>query len=163
MPGILERHLSSGQVARVVYGAIIGLALVVALQAHPPKAGVVIASLLGTTVAVCLAELYSETLGTEVRTRRRVDPEHRRAIWADAVAVAFGISFPTIFFLLAAAGAIDLDTAFDLAKWSGLGLIGLYGFAAARLAGEGLALALVKGTGAALIGGFLIALKAIVH
>src|SRR4029079_18313666 len=129
---------------------------------HPPKAGVVIASLLGTTVAVCLAELYSETLGTEGRTRRRVDPEHRRAIWADAVAVAFRISFPTIFFLLAAAGAIDLNTAFDLAKCSGLGLIGLYGFAAARLAGEGLALALVKGTGAALIGGFLIALKAIV-
>src|SRR4029079_66650 len=92
---------------------------------HPPKAGVVIASLLGTTVAVCLAELYSETLGTEGRTRRRVAPEHRRAIWADAVAVAFGISFPTIFFLLAAAGAIDLDTALDLAQWVGLWLIGL--------------------------------------
>lgn len=163
MAGFVEQHLGSNQVARVVYGAIIGLALVVALQAHPPKAGVVVASLLGTTVAVCLAELYSETLGTEVRTRRRVDRPHRRAIWTDSLAVGFGISFPALFFLLAAAGAMDLDTAFDLAKWSGLGLIGFYGFVAARLAGEGLAIALVKGIGAALIGGFLIALKALVH
>ena len=30
---------------------------------------------------------------------------------------------------------MELDTAFRLAKWSGLGLIGFYGFAAARLAG----------------------------
>jgi hypothetical protein len=161
--GYLERHLGSNQVARVVYGAIIGLALVVALEAHPPKVGVVIASLLGTTVAVALAEVYSETLGTEVRTRRRLDSERRHDIWSETLAVAFGISFPVIFFLLAAAGATELDTAFDLAKWSGLGLIGFYGFAAARLAGEGLAPALVRGAGAALIGGFLIALKAIVH
>lgn len=163
MAGFVERHLRSNQVARVVYGAIIGLALVVALEAHPPKVGVVIASLLGTTVAVALAEVYSETLGTEVRTRRPVDRTHRREIWSDTLAVAFGIAFPAVFFLLAAAGATELDTAFDLAKWSGLGLIGFYGFAAARLAGEGLTTALIKGVGAALIGGFLIALKALVH
>jgi hypothetical protein len=163
MVGFVERHLDSNQVGRVVYGAIIGLALVVALEAHPPKAGVVVATLLGTSVAVGLAELYSETLGIEVRTRRRVDRAHRRAIWTDTLAVAFGISFPALFFVLAAAGATELDTAFDLAKWSGLGLIAFYGFAASRLAGEGLGLALVKGAGAALIGGFLIALKALVH
>ena len=163
MPSFIERHLGSNQVARVVYGAIIGLALVVAQEAHPPKAGVVVASLLGTTVAVVLAEMYSETLGTEVRTRHRVDPERRHAIWTDTLGVAFGVSFPALFFLAAAAGATDIDTAFDLAKWSGLGLIGFYGFAAAKLAGEGLMMALVKGIGAALIGGFLIALKALVH
>jgi hypothetical protein len=33
-------------------------------------------------------------------------------------------------------------TAFDVAKWSGLGLIAFYGFAAARLAGERLVAAL---------------------
>jgi hypothetical protein len=163
MARFLRSHLASNQVSRVVYGAIIGLALVVALEAHPPPAGAVIASLLGTGVAVALAEVYSEVLGIEVRTRRHVEREHSRAIWADTGAVAFGISFPAVFFVLSAAGAFEIDTAFDLAKWSGLGLIGFYGFCAARLTGAGLSSALIKGLAAALIAAFLIALKAIVH
>ena len=36
----LATHLRSGQVSRVVYGSIIGLALVVAIQHHPPEPGV---------------------------------------------------------------------------------------------------------------------------
>jgi hypothetical protein len=77
--------------------------------------------------------------------------------------VAFGISFPAVFFLLSVAGAVQVETAFELAKWSGLGLIGLYGFCAARLAGAGLPAALLQATAVALVGGFLIGLKALVH
>jgi hypothetical protein len=163
MLAFVENHLGSNQVSRVVYGAIIGLALVVALESHPPPPGAVIASLLGTGVAVALAEVYSETLGMEVRSRRRVEGASRRAIWTDTIAVVFGVTFPAVFFVLAAAGAMDTDTSFELAKWSGLGLIAFYGFCAARLSGAGLAAATVKAVGAALIGAFLIALKAIVH
>jgi hypothetical protein len=159
----LESHLASSQVARVVYGAIIGLALVVALEAHPPPAGAVVATLLGTGVAVGLAEVYSETLGAEVRTRRRVEGERMRSIWADTAAVFVGIASPAVFFLLSAFGALDVDTAFDLAKWSGLGLIALYGFLAARLGGASLTSAVIKSLAVALIGAFLIALKALVH
>jgi hypothetical protein len=43
--------------------------------------------------------------------------------------VAFGIGSPAVLFLLSVAGAMEVETAFALAKWSGLGLIGLYGFA----------------------------------
>ena len=53
----IEAHLGSSQVSRVIYGAIIGLALVLALEQHPPAPGVTIASLLATAVAVGLAEL----------------------------------------------------------------------------------------------------------
>jgi hypothetical protein len=159
----LESHLASNQVARVVYGAIIGLALVVALEAHPPPPGAVIATLLGTGVAVGLAEVYSETLGAEVRTHERVQGARLHEIWTDTLAVVFGIGFPAVFFLLAAVGAVEDDTAFELAKWSGLGLIALYGFVAARLSGAGLVPALVKSVAVALIGAFLIALKALVH
>jgi hypothetical protein len=159
----IDSHLASSQVARVVYGAIVGLALVVALETHPPTAGAMVATLLGTGLAVGLAEVYSETLGTEVRTRRRLERAHRRAIWKDTLAVAFGIGFPAVFFVLAAAGAVEVDTAFDLAKWSGLGLIALYGFLAARLAGAPLTAALLKSGAVASIGAFLIVLKSLVH
>ena len=159
----IEAHLGTRQVSRVIYGAIIGMALVVALEAHPPRPGVVAATLLATAIAVSLAEFYSEVVGAETRFRRRVGREGAKRMLADAAAVAFGIAFPAVFFVLAAAGAIDGDTAFTLAKWSGLGLIGFYGFMAGRLAGASVGLSLVQALAVGVIGGALIAFKALIH
>jgi hypothetical protein len=159
----IESHLGSRQVSRVIYGAIIGLALIVALEAHPPSSRVVIATLLGTAVAVGLAELFSDIVGIETRTRRHVRAAEVRHVADDVAAVAFGIAFPDVFFMLAATHVIAEETAFTIAKWTGLGLLAFYGFAAARLAGEGLSASALRGLAAALIGAFLIALKALVH
>ncbi|HEY1357773.1 MAG TPA: hypothetical protein VGF21_05665 [Thermoleophilaceae bacterium] len=159
----LAAHFDSRQVSRVLYGAIIGLALVVALQAHPPGAVAVAGSLIATAIAVGLAELYSEIVGVETRTHERVGRQHVVELLDEIVAVAAGISFPAVFFLLAALGAMETDTAFTAAKWSGLGLIAAYGFAAARLTGDSVLRSLLRAALAALIGAFLIAAKALVH
>ena len=156
-------HLASRQVSRVIYGAIIGLALVVALETHSPGMGSVIATLLGTAVAVALAELYSEVIGFEAIGRRKATRAELPHLAGDVAAVAFGIAFPAVFFVLAAAGVLDDQTAFDVAEWAGLGLIGLYGFAGARLSGETRLTSLLKATGVALIGALLIGLKLLVH
>ena len=66
----IKAHLGSRQVSRVIYGAIIGLALIVALEEHPPSSRVVVATLLGTALAVGLAEFYSDVIGA--RRRRHV-------------------------------------------------------------------------------------------
>jgi hypothetical protein len=160
---VVEDHLGSTQVSRVIYGSIIGLALVVALEHDPPRPAVMVGTLVGTALAVGLAELYSEIVGREVRTRQRVARAHVGEIAADVGGVAFGIAFPAIFFLLSVADAMEVETAFTLAKWTGLALIGLYGFSAARLAGATLFAALVQALAIALIGAFLIGLKALVH
>jgi VIT1/CCC1 family predicted Fe2+/Mn2+ transporter len=160
---VIKAHLGSRQVARVVYGAIIGLALIVALEKHPPAAGTMIASLMGTAVAVGLAELYAEIVGIETSERHRIRRDQLGELRDDSLAVGFGVAFPAVFFVLAAAGAMEIDTAFDLAKWTGLGLIGFYGFVAARYAGAPVSRALLQGAGAAAIGAALIALKALVH
>ena len=159
----VARHLESTQVSRVIYGSIIGLALVVALEAHPPPTGAVIATLLGTALAVALAELYSELVGLQVRGHRRAGPTERHHLGADIAAVTAGIGFPSVFFLLAAAGVFDDDTAFTVAKWSGLGLIALYGFVGARVSGATLLRSLLQASAVALIGALLITLKALVH
>ena len=159
----IASHLDSNQVSRVIYGSIIGLALVVALEAHPPPSGAVIATLVGTAIAVALAELYSELVGLQVRGHRRARGAERRELLAEIGAVTFGVAFPAVFFVLAAAGALDQDTAFTIAKWTGLGLIALYGFVGARVAGASVLLALLQASTVALIGGTLIALKALVH
>jgi len=163
MRAAIEAHLHSHHVARVIYGAIIGLSVILVQESHPPAAGVVVASLIATAIAVALAELYSDVVATEARMHRRVARERLGDMGADAAAVAFGVAFPAAFFLLAVAGAMELDTAFRLAKWSGLGLIGFYGFAAARLAGAPLLGCILQALFAAMIGAVLIALKALVH
>jgi hypothetical protein len=159
----IRTHLGSGQVARVIYGTIIGLALVVALGKHPPAPGIVAGSLVATAFAVALAEVYSEVVGIQTRTGRHVRREEFRHIADDAVWVAFGISFPAVFFLLAVVDAMDSDTAFDVAAWSGAALIGFYGFWAARLSGAGLVTALLQALAVSIVGVVLIVLKALVH
>jgi hypothetical protein len=163
MPSPVFEDLGSAQFSRLVYGAIIGLALTVALEHEEPDPAVMAGTLVGTGVAVGLTEFYSEFLGTEIRTRQRVDRVRFREIEANVVAVIFGASFPAIFFALAAAGAMEGDTAFDLAIWSGLPLTAFYGFCAARLRGEGWPAAVFQAAMVALIGGFLIAFKALLH
>lgn len=161
--GTIEAHLASRDVGHVIYGAIIGLALVLALQAHPPTAGQAAGLVVGTALAVGLAEVYSEVIAAEARTRHAIGKAHMRAIAGESLAVVFGASFPAVFFLLAATGAIDVDLAFTLSKWSGLGLICGYGFLAARLAGWGIVGALLRAALVGLVGGALIALKALLH
>jgi hypothetical protein len=159
----LEEHLGSARVAKVTYGAIIGEALIVVLQGHPPSALVVAGTLLSTAGAVALAELYSEVIGHQTRTRSRVERHHLRHLGGEVAAVAFGVAFPCVFFLAAAVGLIELDTAFRAAKWSGLALIGFYGFCAAKLAGDRTLPALLQALAVMAIGAVVIAFKALVH
>jgi hypothetical protein len=163
MRASLEQHLGSRQVGRVVYGSIIGLALVVSIESHPPKPWVMAVWLTGTALAVGLAEVYSEIVGTETSTRRPVTRRDVGHMVDDAVAVGFGVAFPAVFFVLAALGLLQIETAFSIAKWSGLGLIGFYGYWAARFAGTPAHRALFKGALVALIGAGLILLKSLVH
>lgn len=159
----LEAHLGSEEVARVVYGAIIGLALIVALGGHPPGAGGMVVLLIGTAVAVGLAEIYSEVVGVETRTRRPVTRHDLGHMLEDAGAVALGIAFPAVFFLLAALGVVALPTAFSLAKWTGLGLIFFYAYLAARFSGATPLRALLRAVLVTLVGVGLIELKSLVH
>ena len=159
----VEAHLGSRDVARVIYGAIIGLALVVALQEHPPAPGQMVGALVASAVAVGLAEVYSEFVGAEAHTQRHLRRAEVRTLLLQAAAVTLGAAFPAVFFLLAALDVVTLDTAFDLAKWTGLGLICTYGFLAARLAGSRPSVALLHAAAVGAIGGVLIGLKAVLH
>ena len=159
----IEAHLDSRQVSRVIYGAIVGLALVVVMEDHPPPAAGVIGTLLATAVAVALAELYSEVVGTSARLRRKFEAHRIRHVRDDVFAVAIGVAFPVVFFVLAAAGALDLGTAFTVAKWSGFGLISFYGFCAARLSGSDVPSSLLQALAVGALGALLIAIKALAH
>jgi hypothetical protein len=159
----VEAHLGSRQVARVVYGAIIGLTLVVAVEDHPPGALVVAGWLVLTGVTVALAEVYSEVIGIETSERHRVTRQQLAHLLAQGWAVTLGVAFPAVFFLLAVVHVLELDTAFALAKWGGLGLIGFYGYWAARFSGAPVVRALAQAAAVSVLGGIVIVFKVLVH
>jgi hypothetical protein len=160
---LIESHLGSRDVAKIVYGSVVGLAVVVALEHHSGSPAQTVAAIAGTAIAVALAEAYSEFVGIETRERRHVGRSELPRLAAEAATVALGAGFPVVFFLLAAVDVLALPTAFSLAKWTGVGLMFAYGFAASRLAGSSLATALLHAAAVGAIGGALIALKALVH
>ena len=159
----VEAHLGSRDVAHVIYGAIIGLALVEALSKHPPPPATVAATLVGSAIAVGLAEAYSELVAADARTHRPADSQRIREEVREACAVVLGAGFPAAFFVLAAADVIASGTAFRLARWSGLGVILAYGFLGARLSGSSVPVALAKAAAVGAIGGIVILLKALLH
>ncbi|HWK26096.1 MAG TPA: hypothetical protein VNS09_06010 [Solirubrobacter sp.] len=160
---VVEQHLASRLVGRVTYGAIVGLAVVVALEHHPEAPGVVAGTLVATALAVGLAELYSEIVGVHARTHRFVARAELREALQETGAVAAGVAFPTAFFVAAVLGWVSAATAFELAKWSGLALICFYGLCAARLSGASWLSSLAQAVAVAAIGALLILFKAVVH
>jgi hypothetical protein len=156
-------HLGSRDVAKVLYGATVGLALVLALQGHPPGPGTMVGLVIGTALAIGLAELYAEAVSTEARTRQPVHRAELLKMAGEASAVVVGAGFPAVFFLIAAIGLIDTHAAFTLSKWGGLTLICGYGFLAGRLAGSSVWRALWHAALIGVIGVLLIAGKSLLH
>lgn len=160
-PGILERHLASRAISKVLYGSIVVLALEVALEDEHPPAPHVIASIIGTGLAVAFAELYSDVIALEINRKRRPTSVEVAEIARKVSGVAVGAAFPVVFFGLAWAGVISVERAFEASIWTGLGLVGLYGFAAARLAGNGVVRAVLQASVMLLIGVAIIFVKSL--
>ena len=157
------RALTWRHTARLLYGSIVGLAIVLALQEHPPADAAIAATLVGTAIAVALAEVYSDVLGTEIERRRSVTRDDVRHIAGRAEATAVGVAFPAVFFVLAAADVLGTQSAFNAAKWSGVALVSAYAFAATRLAGASMPRSSARAVAFAVLGVALVTLKSLVH
>jgi hypothetical protein len=156
-------HRMAERAARAVYGTIIALAVIATLEGGSAPAGEIIAAVIGGVVAAQLAELYAGYLADVIRTHRHPDRARIREAAVDSLAGTLAALLPVAPFVLAAAGAIERETAFDIAFWAGLGVLGAYAVLANRLAGlRGMqnlvACLVVLGIGLALI-----ALKTLVH
>jgi hypothetical protein len=118
---------------------------------------------LATALTIGLAELFSEAISQEARTRSRIRRTDLGPLARDAVAVVIGAGFPAIYFVLAALGLMEGHTAFTLAKWSGLALVCGYAFLAARMTGAEVRHATRHALAAGIVGVALIVLKSLLH
>ena len=149
--------------ARAVYGSIIALAVIIVSEEADAAAGEVIAAVIGSVVAAMLAEGYAEYIAAVIRERRHPSATEVRREAVDVGAGTVAALVSLVPFVLAAAGAIELEAAYDVAPWIGVGVIAGYALLANRLAG----LTSLQSAGvtavALAIGLSLILIKALTH
>jgi hypothetical protein len=156
-------HRTPERAARAVYGTIIALAVIATLEGGATPAGEIVIAVVGGVIAAQLAELYAAYLADTIRERRHPPMGRFRAAAVDSSAGTVAALLTVIPFVLAAAGAMKRETAFDVAFWAGLGVLGGYTLLANRLAGLSGLPNLIAGAVVLAIGLALIALKALVH
>jgi multidrug transporter EmrE-like cation transporter len=112
-------------------------------------------------VVTALAELYADYIGGTIRAARLPTPAERDIAFKN-VAIGFLTAIiPVVYFVLAAVDAMALDTAFDAAIWTGVGVLGAYALIANFLAGYSVARSVVVGFCFTALGAGLVALKVI--
>jgi multidrug transporter EmrE-like cation transporter len=161
-PGVasaVDKEVRGRRAEHALYGSIIVLAIIVAEDSAAITIRVAIGTVLGAALVTSLAHVYADYIGELIRVGRH--PSSRE--WHDDLKnAAFGFSvsiLPVGFFFLAALDVMTLDTAFDVAEWVGVGVIGTYSVGANLLAGLPLGRSLLIGFGFTLLGAGLVALK----
>ena len=156
-------HRVAQRAARAVYGSIIAVAVIVVLDEGGAEADEVIAAVIGSVIAATAAEQYAEYIGLVIRQRRHLDAGEVKESAVDAAAGALAALATLLPFVAVEFGLIEVDTAYELALWLGVGVIAAYALLANRLAGLSLRRNLLTTGVAVLIAASLIAIKALTH
>ena len=146
-----------------VYGSVIVLAVMIALDDTSVRPGEAAASVIGAALATVLAELYADYLAGMIEAGRAPHGAELRESFRNAAVGLCAAILPVIFFILAGLGVMDTSTAFDAAVWTGVGVVGFYAFVANRLGGMAIPRSLFAGFAFTVLGTVLVLLKALVH
>jgi hypothetical protein len=149
--------------ARAVYGTIVALAVIVVLDDGQTEADEVIVAVLGATIAASMAETYADYLAAVIRQRRHLTRDELRQAATDSALGTLAALLTLLPFVAVELGLIETQTAFDLASWIGLGLIGAYSLLANRIAGIPLSRGVLTTSVMIGVGLVLIALKSLTH
>lgn len=158
----LRHHVTQGHAGNVVYGSIVVLAMVLVLDHEHASSATAIVSIVGAVFVVAVAEAYAEFLQEMIAHRRALNRDERRQIVAGITVHGVAALAPIVFFVLARLDVLALQTAYTIAKWVGVAVLGFYAFAAYRAAGLGVRRSLLAGAALTLVGLSLVGLKALV-
>ncbi len=123
---------------RLVYGAVVILATLLAVGVAGPSVVDEIGAILLATLAVVFAEFYSEVVGATIRQRRSLTGQELAAMAAELGALVFAAIPPLLVTGGAAIGLYTPDTAIWVSVWLLVALLFAFGFAAGRVSGRSL-------------------------
>lgn len=151
----------AGHVSKAVKGVLIALAAALALELSA-DAGAAAFGLLGTVIAIMLANAYADWMQTEIEESRRPKLSDVGSVAGLSASVVFGALPGFLLFVAAWLGVLAIEATIDLAIWSGIGLLFVFGYAGDRLGGDGRPAALLHGLLLAIIGLGVLLIKYVV-
>jgi hypothetical protein len=158
-----EHGVSREPVSRAIYGLITVLAVLQVMEVHQPSAWHGTATLFGTTLAVALADAYSDSVAEMLSEQRWISRSDLGAIGRDVAPILAGAQAPTLLLLLSAFGLISVELAITLAQIAAFLLLFGYGWRVGRLLHENRLRQLVSGLMLVAIGGLVVGIKAAFH
>ena len=161
--GAGEPAISERFVARAVYGLITVLAVLQAMELHPPDAWRGAITLFGTTLAVALIEVYAEAIGVLLGRSGRLDRQELAHMWHEAAPVMVGAQGPTVVLVLSALGLMSVETAIDIAQVVAFLTLFGYGWRIGQLLDQRWTRQVASGLILVAIGGLLVGIKAAFH
>ncbi len=120
----LNRERLAARARHAVYGSVIVLAVVIALEGTDVRPRAVVESVLAAAIATVLAEVYADHLAGMIREARVPTAVERVETAKNAAAGLLAAVLPVLFFVLAWIGIMGLDAAFTAAIWTGVGVVG---------------------------------------
>ena len=139
-PGLVNRAALARRVGEAIYGTIVVLTVVDYLVEDHDTPVEAVVTVVGSACVLFLARLYAEALAERAALPQ---PGSLRRIASSSWPVAAAGGPPAVPLLVAATGAITVETALDAASLICIAGLGVSGYAAARLthAGHGRRLA----------------------
>jgi hemolysin III len=143
--------------SRTIYGFVVVLAVLAVMQNQPPSAWTAAITLFGTTLAIALAEAYSEIIAGIIAEQRHPTRAELRRVWSGVSPVLIGAQVPAVVLLLSALGFFPIEQALTLAEIAVFLLLFSYGWRVAVVLHENwihrvLAGLLFVGAGALVVG-----------
>jgi len=159
----LGSPLARKQATHGIYIEIVVLAVILALENKTASDRDIVSTLLAAILVVLLADLYAYYIGTMIGDFRRPTRAELREATVGEAGGLVATAPPVFLLMLGVVGVIGLETAFTLAKWAGVVMIGLYALVAHRRAGLTFRQSLPATIFLVLVGLGLVGLKYFVH
>ena len=151
---------SRSKVPELIYGTIIMVAIVGAFAELGAPTPEIVATLVGSSVALWLAHAYSRAIAAQLERRRYLRPSEVWEVMKDQASVVAVVPLPLTLILLAEAGLFSTSTALRLSVWAGIAILFVAGASVAHQATESRAWILLGGLANASLGVVVILLEA---
>lgn len=119
--------------SKVLYGLVAVIALLVVMELHPPGALEAILTLFVATLAIAMAEAYSETIAAMLVSERRPTAAEMRHLWSEVTPIISSAQPSMLVLAAALLGLISVEGALQLAQLVSIALLFLYGFRVGQL------------------------------
>ncbi|TNF59762.1 MAG: hypothetical protein EP307_09730 [Rhodobacteraceae bacterium] len=116
-----------GAAGGLIYGAIMVLAILMAMEGHMGAPFETAVILFGSVLAITLAKAFAELLGEALGSGQRMKRGAIRSAWRHSYPTLAAANVPTLLFCAAGLGWIGTADAFDTAQVFSIALLSLVG------------------------------------